>query len=70
MWTKQVEEPEVKNGYKYVFELREKLEDTLNIPHSELRKARLKGKHYFDRKTKVRTFPPGDKVLVLPKKAF
>ena len=65
LWTKEVEEPEVKNSYQYVFELREKLEDTLKLAHTELQKAQLKGKHYYDRKTKVRKFAPGDKVLVL-----
>ena len=63
LWTKEVEAPEVKNSYQYVFELREKLEDTLKI--EELRKAQQKGKHYYDRKTKARKFQPGDKVLVL-----
>ena len=48
-----------------MFELREKLEDTLKLAHTELQKAQLKGKHYYDRKTKVRKFAPGDKVLVL-----
>ena len=61
LWTKDVEVPEVKNSYQYVFELREKLEDTLNITHSELQKAQQKGKHYYDRKTKVRKFQEGDK---------
>ncbi|KAL9963057.1 hypothetical protein ACROYT_G032222 [Oculina patagonica] len=65
LWTKEVEEPEVKNSYQYVFELREKLEDTLNLAHSELQKSQQKGKHYYDRKTKVRKLQPGDKVLVL-----
>ena len=65
LWTKEVEEPEVKNSYQYVFELREKLEDTLKLAHSELEKAQQKGKHYYDRKSKVRKFYPGEKVLVL-----
>ncbi|XP_074609412.1 uncharacterized protein LOC141863662 [Acropora palmata] len=65
LWTKELEVPEVKNSYQYVFELREKLEDTLKIAHEELQKAQQKGKHYYDRKTKVRKFQPGDKVLVL-----
>ena len=55
----------MKNRYQYVFELREKLEDALKIAHEELQKAQQKGKHYYDRKTKVRKFQPGDKVLVL-----
>ena len=62
LWTKEVEAPEVKNSYQYVFELREKLEDTLKIAHEELQKSQQKGKHYYDRKTKIQ---PGDKVLVL-----
>ena len=65
LWTKELEEPEVKNSYQYVFELREKMEDTLKLAHTELQKAQNKGKHYYDRKTKVRKFVPGGKVLVL-----
>ena len=65
LWTKEVEEPEVKNSYQYVFELREKLEDILILAHSELEKAQQKGKHYYDRKSKVRKFQPREKVLVL-----
>ena len=45
LWMKEVEEPEVKNSYQCVFELREKIEDTLKLVHSELDKARQKGKH-------------------------
>ena len=65
LWTKEVEEPEVKNSYQYVFELREKLEDILKLAHSQLQKAQDKGKHYYDRKTRARKFQPGEKVLVL-----
>ena len=65
LWTKEVEEPEVKNSYQYVFELRKKLEDILKLAHSELGKAQQKGKHYYDRKSKVRKFQPGEKVLEL-----
>ena len=64
LWTKDVEAPEVKNSYQYIFELREKLEDTLKIADEELQKAQQKGKHYDDCKTEVRKFKPGDKVLV------
>ena len=58
LWTKEVEEPEVKNSYQYVFELREKLEDTLKLARCELEKAQPKGKHLYDRKSKVRKFQP------------
>ena len=59
LWTKELEEPEVKNSYQYVFELREKLEDILKLSHTKLQKAQNKGKHYYDHKTKVRKFVPG-----------
>ena len=60
-----IEEPEVKNSYQYMFALRKKLEDTLEIAHSELQKAQQRGKHYYDQNAKVRKFKPGDKVLML-----
>ena len=44
--------------------MREKLEDTLKLAHSELEKGQQKGKHYYGRKSKVRKFQPGEKVLV------
>ena len=65
LWTKELEEPEVKNSHQYVFELPKKLEDTLKLVHTELQKAQHKGKHYYDCKTRVRNFAPGDKMLVL-----
>ena len=45
--------------------MREKLEDTFKLDDSELEKGQQKGKHYYDRKTRVRKFQPGEKVLVL-----
>lgn len=39
LWTKEVEAPELKNGYQYVFKVREKLEDNLKIAHEELQKT-------------------------------
>ena len=58
---KLTEEPEVKNSYQYVFELREKLADTLKLAYSELEKAQRKGKHYYERKSKLRKFESGAK---------
>ena len=58
LWTKEVEETEVKNSYQYVFELREKLEETLKLAHSQLREesttkiARLESENF----NLVRTF--------------
>ncbi|KAK7097858.1 hypothetical protein V1264_004777 [Littorina saxatilis] len=65
LWTKDVDTPEVKNSYQYVFELREKLEETLEISRENLRKSQDSGKHYYDRKAVNRKFTPGNKVLIL-----
>ncbi|KAK7112837.1 hypothetical protein V1264_012223 [Littorina saxatilis] len=65
LWTKDVDTPEVKNSYQYVFELREKLEETLEIARENLRKSQNSGKHYYDRKAVNRKFTPGNKVLIL-----
>ena len=65
LWTTEVDAPDVKNSYQYVFELREKLERTLEIARRSLEKSQEIGKHYYDRKTKIRKFRPKDKVLVL-----
>ena len=37
----------------------------MKIAHEESQEAQQEEKHYFDRKTKMRKFQPGDKVLVL-----
>ena len=65
LWTKEVDTPEVMNSYQYVLELRERLEDTLKIAQEELRKSQTRYKKYFDRKTKIRKYQPGEKVLIL-----
>ncbi|KAK7095116.1 hypothetical protein V1264_006567 [Littorina saxatilis] len=65
LWTKDVDTPEVKNSYQYVFELQEKLEETLEIARENLRKSQDSGKHYYDRKAVNRKFTPGNKVLIL-----
>jgi len=65
LWTGENENTEVKNSYQYVFELREKLEETLKIAQNSLSNAQKRGKHYYDKKAKARKFNVDDKVLVL-----
>ncbi|GFS14443.1 zinc finger protein [Elysia marginata] len=65
LWTKDIEEPEVKTSYEYVLNLRERLDDTLQIAGEELEKAQGRQKHYYDRTAKCRKFSVGEKVLVL-----
>lgn len=65
LWTKEVDVPEVKTSYQYVFELRERLEETLKIAQEELARSQKKSKLYYDKKAKSRVFKPGDPVLIL-----
>ncbi|GFO34008.1 Zinc finger protein [Plakobranchus ocellatus] len=65
LWTKEIEEPDVKSSYEYVLNLRERLDDTLKIAREELEKAQGRHKHYYDRTSKRRKFSVGEKVLVL-----
>ena len=65
LWTSNIEEPEVKNSYQYVFELREKLEDTVGMFTVNYKRRNREESIYYDRDAKVREFKPGDKVFVL-----
>ena len=65
LWTKEVQEEEVKTSYQYVVELRERLDQTLKIAKETLENSQARYKKYFDKKAKDRSFQPGDHVLVL-----
>ncbi|GFO39480.1 Zinc finger protein [Plakobranchus ocellatus] len=65
LWTKEIEEPDVKSSYEYVLNLRERLDDTLKIAREELEKAQGRQKRYYNRTAKRRKFSVGEKVLVL-----
>lgn len=65
IWTKEVEEDEIKTTYGYVLDLRERLEKTCEIAHQCLNEARQKYKRRYDRRARDRQFKVGDKVLVL-----
>jgi len=45
--------------------LKDRLEETCQLAHAELRKAQLKQQKYFNKRAKERHFQEGDKVLVL-----
>ena len=57
--------PEEKTSYKYVLELRERLDSTMKMAQEELKRSQGKNKRLYDRKTRKRAFEEGDKVLVL-----
>ena len=65
LWTGETDETEVKTSYHYVFELRERLDNTIKIAQEELLKSRKKNKTLYDKRANRREFQIGDKVLLL-----
>ena len=65
IWTKEIEDDEVKTAYQYVVDLRERLEDTCEIVREALEISSTTYKRYADAKSKDRQFKVGDKVLLL-----
>ena len=64
LWTRETGGTEVKTSYQYVFELRERLNNTMKIAQEELLKSRKKNKALYDRRAKRREFQEGNKVLL------
>ena len=64
LWT-QPEETELQTTYQYVFDLRNKLEETCQIARNSLVEAQSVYKQFYDRKGRNRKFSVGQKVLVL-----
>ena len=65
LWTKEIEDEEIKTVYQYVVDLRERLESTCKIMRIELEKNRDRYKEYADSKSKDRQFKVEDEVLLL-----
>ena len=65
LWTKEIEDPEIKSTYQYVIDLRERLESTCKLAHENLEKASQKHRLYYNRKAKHRSMKVGERVLVL-----
>ena len=63
IWTDDVQEPEVRTTYQYILDLRQRLEDTLEVPRKELEKSASRYKKHYDRKSKLRKFELNDDVL-------
>lgn len=70
LWTKEIDDDEVKTTYQYVVDLQERLEKTYDIAHGNLEKASKRYARIYNRRTKTKELKVGDKVLVLlPTKA-
>ena len=65
LWTNESQTDEVRTTYEYVVDLRNRLEETLEIAREKLEKNRSRYKFYADRKRKGKDLEHGMKVLVL-----
>ena len=65
LWTKIIPDEDVQTTYQYVFELRNRLEQTCDLVRQSLLKKQKRYKTYFDRKSQQRNLNVGDRVLVL-----
>ncbi|XP_071099126.1 uncharacterized protein [Haliotis cracherodii] len=65
IWTKDIQNPEVRTTYEYVLDLQNRLEDTIHIAQQDLKKKSGKYKKFFDAKSQARKRKVGDKVLLL-----
>ncbi len=59
LWTEEVEDPDVKTSYEYMFDLRERLEETLKLAREELKKSQVRYQRYYNRKAKSRKLQVG-----------
>jgi len=65
LFTNEKCDPELRNTYEYVFDLRNRIVETCKLAHQNLLDAQGVQKHYYDKGAKDRKFEVGDKVLLL-----
>lgn len=65
LWSKDVPDEDLQSTYQYVFDLRNRMEETCKLVEQSLRETQTKAKKHFDRKAKARKLQIGDKVLIL-----
>ena len=64
IWTSEEQHQEDQTTYQYVMELRERLEETCELAHQELCRAKEKEKKWYDKGARKRRLQVGDKVLL------
>ena len=62
LWSEEEEVPEVTRSYQYVLELRERLDETMELAQAELENNQGRNKNLYNRKAKKRSFQVVDKV--------
>ena len=65
LWSGEAPDEQVLSTYQYIFELRDRFEQTCNLAHENIKKVQIKQKAYYDKRARSRKFDVGDKVLLL-----
>lgn len=65
LWTKEVNDPEVRTTYQYIVDLKERIESTCTIAKENLEKATQRYRVNYNKRAKKRDMKVGEKVLVL-----
>ena len=65
LWTKEGIDNEVITTYQYVFDLRNRIEDTCTLARENLLTAQKKYKKHYDKSARLRTMDIGERVLVM-----
>ena len=65
LWTKEGIDNEVITTYQYVFDLRNRIEETCALVHENLLTAQQTYNKHFDKKACLRTMDVGERVLVM-----
>lgn len=65
LWTNERTDNEVSTTNEYVVDLKNRLEETLQLAQEELKRNKIRYKFYAVRKRKRKSFEPGMKMLVL-----
>ena len=65
LWTKDIEDSQVRTTYQYVLDLMERLESTVSLAQQNLQNMSKKYIKYYNRKSRRRHLKVSSKVLVL-----
>ena len=68
LWTDQDNDPDTKNTYQYVLDLRNRIEETYELAQKQITKTHPRNVQRLNKHAKLRILSPGDKVLVLSPK--
>ena len=65
LWSGEAPDEQGLSTYQYVVDLRDRLEQTCELAHENLKKVQIKQNVYYDRRARSRKFDVGEKVLLL-----